>query len=955
MRDPVKRQPALVSSAVSGSDDYFGLAEPLALRPSCVIEIWLSGRCHARARSIAVAVHSEVNLRRGGFLQPKCPFNPLRRVACFVLPLALTQLAAAAKSGYPGFAVSETSLTLYAEATPRRFVAAHGRRGAIVGYAAGSLEGWVYPFRIFHDYHIGFRANGSTGVIPGVAAVREVIVNPESVTRVYASQSFTVRETLFVPLDEAGFEMLYQVDSPSPLHIEVTFRPDLDLMWPAGIGGQNFGWDTDYRAFTMVESSGKYSALVGSPVAGRHSMPDSYAEPWQSDRTLTLDLDIPANSGGRVFPLIASLTAPPYYDAAKTYDELLTGTSALYSEAAGHYRKLIGSGVQVETPDDRANLAYKWARIALDQAYVCNPWLGCGLVAGYGPSRDTRRPQYAWFFGGDALNNTLALEASGDHDLARQAMRFIQKYQKKDSGEIFHEISQSAGLIDWFGNYPYAYRHTDISAMYLVAFRNLYRASGDTDFVRTNWDALKAAYSYLVSRLDPLDGLVTIPSGGWGGDETIEQQVVKDVYLESVWVAGAEAFGALAKVLGDHKLASGAQVRAEKARASLATKFWNSRRDFFFYGFNGKGELLTQELGQPNWGIWMGVFDQEKSDRALANMAHARWQADWGLRSIPADDPLYIGDSYGHGSVWPLGTGIQALAFYSHHRPLDGFGLWRALIDQSFLNSPGHVPEVFSGNFYRELDVSVPEQIWSSGIVITSLMRGLLGIEPDASMAEIHFTPHLPPDWSGVTIRNLKVGQSTLNLELEQAEAAVSLKVNDNGLPVAITFAPEIPLGSQDLRATLNGQPVSAEIRSYEQDAHAELKFNSASTTEVVLRFKPGIRPWAPEVRAAVGDQSHGLRVLSSKLQDRVYSALLEGRPNACSLFVITTPWSVDSVEGGKVRTHKGRRWSMSVSPSPDKCADRSTANPAAYDPYKVWVLRVRFAHGNETGGPSGH
>ena len=381
----------------------------------------------------------------------KTAFQSRLVLACAVSALTLVPVAGFPQgSNSPVFAIPETALTLHTEATARRFVAAHGRRGLIAGYAGESLEGWVYPFRIFHGYRIGFRLDGSNDVIPGEAAVREVIANPESVTRVYSGQNFTVRETLFVPLDEAGFEILYQVDSPSTLHIAVSFRPDLDLMWPGGIGGQSYGWDPDRRAFALVESSSRYSAWVGSPVAELHSAPDSYAEPWQADRRLSLDLNIPKNSRDRVFPLIASLTVSPYYDGAKTYETLLTDMRALYAEAVEHYRKLIADGVQVETPDNRVNLAYTWARIALDQAYVCNPWLGCGLVAGYGPSRDTRRPQYAWFFGGDALQNSFALEASGDHALAQAAIRFIQKYQNKDNGEIFHEISQSAGLIDWF-------------------------------------------------------------------------------------------------------------------------------------------------------------------------------------------------------------------------------------------------------------------------------------------------------------------------------------------------------------------------------------------------------------------------------------------------------------------------------------------------------------------------
>jgi glycogen debranching enzyme len=873
----------------------------------------------------------------------KCTFSFLRLVySAFVLTLA-PGAGVGAEPGYPALAIRETALTLRVEATARRFIAAHGRRGMIVGYAAESLEGWVYPFRIFHDYRIGFRPQGSAGVIPGGTAAREVIVNPESVTRVYSGQNFTVRETLFVPLDEGGFEILYRVNSPAPMHIVVSFRPDLDLMWPGGIGGQSYGWDPDHHAFTLVESSGKYSALVGSPSAGYHSAPDSYAEPWQADRTLSLELDVPANAGDHLFPLVASLTAPPFYDAVRTYDSLLGRTPALYTEAVEHYGKLLGSGVQVETPDQRVNLAYTWARIALDQAYICNPWLGCGLVAGYGPSRDTRRPQYAWFFGGDALNNTFALEASGDHTLARDTIRFIQKYQRKDDGEIFHELSQSAGLIDWFKDYPYAYRHIDVSALYLVALRNLYRTSGDIDFVRSSWDSIKAAYEYLVSRVDPSDGLVTIPAGGWGGDETIGEQVVKDVYLESVWVAGAEAFEALANLMGDHELAGDANGHAEKARASLATKFWNPGRDFFFYGFNGKGQSLAQELSEP-WGIWMGVFDEEKSGRALDNMAHARWEVDWGMRSVPTGDPLYIGDSYGHGSVWPLGTGIQALAFLSHHRPLQAFPLWRALVEQSFLNSLGHVPEVLSGDFYRELDVSVPEQIWSSGIFITTLVRGVLGLDPYAPMSELHWTPHLPPDWSSVAVKNLQVGRSTLTLQMKQSESGISLKVDPSGPPVAITFAPEIPLGARNLRATLNGRAVSATIRSYEQDAHAELKFSGEPNTEVALSFVPGVRPWVHGTHLAIGDESHGLRVLSSKLEGHTYSALVEGRPNACAPFSITTPWQVKDVEGGKVSTHRGDEWTFIVSPTPGSCDVQPGALAVSHGPYQPWTFRVEFA-----------
>jgi glycogen debranching enzyme len=73
---------------------------------------------------------------------------------------------------------------------------------------------------------------------------------------------------------------------------------------------------------------------------------------------------------------------------------------------------------------------------------TCNPDLGCGLVAGYGPSESRgTRPGFGWYFGGDASVNSLGLDALGQYDLARQGLEFFIRYQRSD-GKIAHEISQ---------------------------------------------------------------------------------------------------------------------------------------------------------------------------------------------------------------------------------------------------------------------------------------------------------------------------------------------------------------------------------------------------------------------------------------------------------------------------------------------------------------------------------
>ncbi len=71
---------------------------------------------------------------------------------------------------------------------------------------------------------------------------------------------------------------------------------------------------------------------------------------------------------------------------------------------------------------------------------------------------------------------------------------------------IWHEMSQSAGLIDWRGKYPYMFVHVDVTFQFLDFVARYVQASGDRDFVRANWDALLAAYRYCSGLIDAATG-----------------------------------------------------------------------------------------------------------------------------------------------------------------------------------------------------------------------------------------------------------------------------------------------------------------------------------------------------------------------------------------------------------------------------------------------------------------
>ena len=64
--------------------------------------------------------------------------------------------------------------------------------------------------------------------------------------------------------------------------------------------------------------------------------------------------------------------------------------------------------------------------------------------------------------------NAWALGAYGDLRTTRETLAFFAKFQRAD-GKMPHEISQGAGLLDWFDEFPYAYYHADTTPLFISA------------------------------------------------------------------------------------------------------------------------------------------------------------------------------------------------------------------------------------------------------------------------------------------------------------------------------------------------------------------------------------------------------------------------------------------------------------------------------------------------------
>ncbi len=501
-----------------------------------------------------------------------------------------------------------------------------------MGYPETGLEVWAYPFQILSNYRIGFLSQGATSESDGRRLLRRVIYRPESVTRVYIGPDYIVRETLFTPLEEAGAILRYEVEG-KPVDIEVHFTPILNLMWPGAIGGQFAEWNPELPGYVLSEPTHQFSASIASSEIVTHDTTVNSALRTSGE----LAFSVRPHSSGAESQSVATIYVASLPENSKDPGVAIRSLSAhradLEAQAAKHYAELTRNALRIRTPNEDVNRALEWAEIALDQAWVCNPQLGCGMVAGYGPSRDARRPQYDWFFAGDGLVATNALLSAGEYSRAREELEFIMKYQDPKTGTIWHELSQSAGLIDW-KKYPYMYVHVDISFDYLNTVARYVEVSGDTTFATDHWSSIAAAYQYCQSVIRASDHLPHIPADKEGGDE--QDRPDDDLSLSSSWVAATENFAELAALTGHPQLVDEARKASELAREAIARRYWDPEHHFWFEGHTQSGRpLFGWRLG-PGQAIVQKIFSTEQNEELLNEIASSDFQTDWGTRALAA-------------------------------------------------------------------------------------------------------------------------------------------------------------------------------------------------------------------------------------------------------------------------------------------------------------------------------
>jgi hypothetical protein len=165
-------------------------------------------------------------------------------------------------------------------------------------------------------------------------------------------------------------------------------------------------------------------------------------------------------------------------------------------------------------------------------------------------------------------------------------------------------------------------------------------------------------------------------------------------------------------------------------------------------------------------------------------------------------------------------------------------------------------------------------------MVVTPLMRGMLGIEATDGGRTLTFAPQLPADWDRVSATGVPAGEARFDLDLRRDAGMVTVTAVRRGSASArLVVAPALPLDARVLSATVDGTAAEVNITRAGDIQRAQVVVpRPGAATEVVFAVEGGTEVYAAAVTPGPGAANEGLRVVRARPEGGVLRLIVEGR-----------------------------------------------------------------------------
>jgi glycogen debranching enzyme len=500
-------------------------------------------------------------------------------------------------------------------------------------------------------------------------------------------------------------------------------------------------------------------------------------------------------------------------EAVAAYDDLAEHHVALLAEKVAHYGSIINRA-RMRVPDPRLQEVYNWSRINMEWLVRDVPGIGRGLSGGF--------MEYPWWFGTETYS-LQALAATGDFELVKQTLRLLRDQSGKvnANGRIVHEITPD-GAVANPGN-------TQETAQFVLTVGRLFEWSGDLDFAREMYPAMKRGIDWLLGEMDQ------------DGDRFPEGYGIMEVYglnAELIDVAvytqqALEAAARIAEVVDDTAARDRYRRLAYDLKERINRRFWIDQDGAYADFYGSRSQAVSAAEGAIKQIGLKGADKLTRRDKDL--IAHyerlkARFAAqpegdrgwitneNWVIatpmetgiapqaRAIPLLDKIRRENSGEYGpwlsaverqAMMTISTGVQAVAEGKYGRTDEAMWYVDRIVRTFNRVSPGSISEMMPDHGCFTI-------AWTSYGIVLPLIEHVFGVRPDATNKTIVFEPHLPAGWEDISVEDLPVGANLISFARTRTGQGVvyEIEAKETGWSFVLREKP-----SPGARYFLNGRP----------------------------------------------------------------------------------------------------------------------------------------------------